>query len=269
MATKKTAAKSATKATGTALQPWEQRAAEKAAQAAESASSTGGSTKTIGTRGGVFSIDGSEVEGDTLNLIVLDFVLDITYYGDSFDADEIVPPVASALGRIDRELVWADNSDPEFAGKLLKDSEVYQWGSADKGKGKAAKSRRRLIVVPEGYLEDPAHPDNQPRKLMVPVTSSKDWDKYVKSLEAHRRPPCGVVTAITISSHPKFQFQLGFKLEGLVDDESMNDMLDLSDSIQEDLFRPYADYNAEPAEKPARGGGKAQARGVAARKGRR
>lgn len=264
MATKKSAP--AKKATGTALQPWEQRMAEKAAAAAESAASTGGSTKTIGTRGGVFTIDGAEVDGNSLNLIVLDFVVDVTLYDDSFDSDEIVPPKASALGRDEKTLVWADNSHPDYAGNLLKDTEEFQWGSADKGKGKAAKSRRRLIVVPESYFDDPSHPDNAPRKLMVPVTSGKEWDKYVKDIKSgHNRPPCGVVTEITISSHPKFQFQLKFKMVGVVEDEHMQEVLDLSDSdsIQEDLFRPYADYDAEPEEKPAgRGAGKAQAKGA-------
>lgn len=268
MATKKAAAKK----TGTALQPWEARLAEKAAQARQTAESTGGSTKTIGTRGGVFTIDGAELDGNSLNLIVLDFAVDVTLYADSFDSDEIVPPVAFALGRDEKTMEWHEDSHPDYAGRLLKDTDEFQWGSADKGKGKAAKSRRRLIVVPESYFDDPDHPDNAPRKLMVPVTSGKEWDKYVKDIDkAHNRPPCGVITEISISSHPKFQFQLKFKMVGIVEDEHMGEVLDLADSVEEDVMRPYAAYDSQPEEKPAgRGASKAQAKGAAARpKGRR
>jgi hypothetical protein len=270
MAIKKTAGKS----TGTELQPWEAKLAAKAVEAQQTAASTGGSTKSIGTRGGVFTIDGAEVDGKEMELIVLDFIVDVTYYSESFDSDEIVPPTAFCLSRYEKppsgsglpEPVWADGSHPDFAGREINSTDEFQWGSADKGRGKAAKSRRRLIVVPEGWLEDHDHPDNAPRKLMVPVTSGTSWDKYVKDLKPHNRPPCGVLTKVTISPDPKYQFKLGFKMMGLIENDSMGDVLDLVDNIQDDLFRPYANYDQEPEEKPAKGSGKALAKGAAARK---
>lgn len=260
----------AAKKTGTELQPWEKKMAELAEQAAASASSTGGSSKSIGTRGGRFSIDGAEVDGNVLQVVVLDFLVDVTYYQEDFDPDDITPPTASSLGRDERTLVWAEGSHPDFAGQELKDSPVFQWGSADKGRGKAAKSRRRLLVISADDLEEDIAAA-EVRKLMVPVTSGKEWDAYVKQIKAHNRPPCGVLTEITIVPDPKSQFKLKFKMLGIVEDEHMGEVLDKVDSIQDDLFAPYSRYDEERDEAPAkpskamRGGGAKPAKG----KGRR
>lgn len=260
------------KSTGRALQPWEERMAEKAKQAVETASSAGGSSPSIGTRGGIFSIDGAEVEGDSLEAIVLDFIIDVTYYEDSFDPDDITPPTAFALGRNEKTLIWHENSHPDYAGLELKNSEVFQWGSADKGRGKAAKSRRRLLLISADDLEDDIGAA-EVRKLMVPVTSSKEWDAYVKTIKAaHDRAPCGVLTQITIKKHPKYQFTLSFKMLGLVENDAMSEILDKVDGIQEELMNPYSawDSQQEEEEAPARSS-KAVAKGATKKpaKGRR
>lgn len=255
--------------TGRALQPWEERLAEKAKEAVEAASSGSGSSKKIGTRGGVFTIDGAQVEGNVLQCVVLDFIFDVTYYEEGFDADDITPPTAFALGRNEKTLVWDGTSHPDYAGQELKTSDVFQWGSADKGRGKAAKSRRRLLVISEGDLDDVAAAEV--RKLMVPVTSSQEWDAYVKQVAVHGRPPCGVLTEISIAPHPKYQFTLSFKMLGLVEDDSMGEILDKVDTVQEDLMAPYAAYGSvpeapEPAPSKARGAATAR---KPASKGRR
>lgn len=267
MATKKASRSTQKKPTGTELAPWEQRMAELAEEAAESAGSTGGSSKSISTRGGRFTIDGAEVEDNVLQVIVLDFLIDITYYEDDYDPDDITPPTASALGRNEKMMVWADNSHPDYAGQLVKDSDIFQWGSAPKGRGKAAKSKRRLFVVPEDYLEDPDLGDNEPRKLMVPVTSGADWDKYVKSVKsAHNRPPCGVLTEISIVPDPKTQFKLKFKMLGLVEDDGMQTVLDAREAIQEELARPYQDWDYVDEEEEEAPKSKGVARGAKPRK---
>ena len=257
------------KTTGKELQPWEQKMAERAKQAVETASSTGGTSKKIGTRGGVFTIDGEELEDKTLQCVVLDFIVDVTYYEDNFDPDDITPPTASALGRNEKTLVWAEGSHPDYAGKELKDSPVFQWGSADKGRGKAAKSRRRLLLIAADDLEEDIAAA-EVRKLMVPVTSGKEWDAYVKQVAAHGRDPAGVLTEITIKSHPKFQFTLSFKMLGLVEDDVMPEIDAKIDTIQEDLMAPYSAWDSaeeEEEEQPAKKS-KAVARGAAAKRGK-
>lgn len=265
MAVKKGSTKSAEESTGRALQPWEERMAERAKAAVESASSGSGSSKKIGTRGGVFTIDGAEVEGNAIQCVVLDFIFDVTYYVDGFDSDDIVPPTAYALGRNEKTLIWAADSHPDYANLELKNSDVFQWGSADKGRGKAAKSRRRLLVISADDLEEDIAAA-EVRKLIVPVTSSQEWDAYVKQVAAHGRDPAGVLTEITIKNHPKYQFTLSFKMLGLIEDDSMQEVLDKAETVQEDLMRPYPAYDSQPPEEEARPS-KAVARNAPARKG--
>lgn len=252
-------------ATGRALQPWEQRMAEKAKAAVESASTGSGASKRIGTRGGVFTIDGAQVEGNKLECVVLDFVFDVTYYRDNFDPDDITPPTCSAIGRNEKTLVWAEDGDPEYAGKPLKDSDIFQWNSADKGRGKAAKSRRRLLLISAADLEDDVAAA-EVRKLMVPVTSSSEWDAYVKQIAAHGRPPLGVLTEITIKPHPKYQFTLDFKMLGLIDGESIQELEDKAETVQDDLMAPYPAYDSVEEEAPPARSSKAVAKGAPARK---
>lgn len=266
MATKKTPAKKKADTesnTGKELQPWEQELADLAEEAAASASSTGGGSKSIGTRGGQFSIDGAPVEGNTLEAVVLDFLVDVTYYEDDYDPDDVTPPTAFALGRNEKELVWHENSHPDYAGEELKDSPPFQWNSAEKGKGKAAKSKRRLLLIDSADLEDDIAAA-EVRKLMVPVTSGKAWDAYVKQIKVHGKPPCAVLTEITINSHPKYQFTLSFKMLGTIEDEHMPEVLAKRRSIQDELFTPYSKWDdageeeeeAKPSKALAKGRGK-------------
>ena len=253
------------------LQPWEQQMADLAKESVASASSTGGTSKKIGTRSGVFTVDGAEVEGNVLQAVILDFVVDVTYYEEDFDPDDVTPPTASALGRDERTLVWAEGSHPDFAGKELKDSPVFQWGSADKGRGKAAKSRRRLLLIAGSDLEEDIAAA-EVRKLMVPVTSGKEWDAYVKQVAAHGRPPCGVLTEITLKPHPKWQFTMHFKMLGLVEGDAMPEVLAKREAVQDDLFAPYSNYDEEQEEQEdTRRSSKAVAKGAKAKggKGRR
>lgn len=259
-------AKKGAKSPGTALQPWEQRMAEKAQQAAETAKSTGGSSKSINTRNGVFTIDGAEVPDNVLRVVILDGVIDNHMYEDDFDPDEPVPPVCFAFGRNYKTM---EPKDEDVADK--KHDQCYTcpfggkdaWGTADKGAGKACKNTRRLLVISEGDLEEDIG-GAEVRKLTVPVTSGKAWDGYVKSLEAHRRAPCGVLTEISIVKDPKTQFKLKFTMLGLIDDEYMNEVLDKVDNVQEELFAPYSGRSEDEEEEAprGRGAGKALAKGA-------
>ena len=278
MATKKVAKKKIAAAvedesTGKALQPWEARMLAKAQEAAATASSVAGSSPSIKTRGGRFTIDGAEVEGNVLRCIVLDGIIDQHLYEDDFDPDDLSSPVCWALGR---------NYKPDANGDMMgpnpdevedaKSDKCFTcplggkdaWGTADKGKGKACKSTRRLLLISEDDFEEDIM-SAEVRKLTVPVTSGKAWDGYVKMIGAHNRPPCGVLTEITIVPDAKTQFKLEFKMLGKVEDDSMSEVMDKVETIQDELFSGYGKNDEEEDEKPAKRS-KAVAKGAKARK---
>ena len=94
-----TAKKAAKKAPGKELASWDEELARRAEVAVKTEESTGGSSKSISLRGGVFTIDGGVVPDNVINVVVLDHILETTWYREAFDADDIQPPDAFALGR--------------------------------------------------------------------------------------------------------------------------------------------------------------------------
>ena len=269
MATKKTTKKTATKKTaakkpGKAMVSWSEELAKRAQVAASIEENVGSGGAFISLKGGRMTFNGAEVPGNKMNVVVLDHILEYTYYADGYDADNPQPPDAYALGRDENTLRWHENSIPEYAGELCKDSDINQWGSADKGKGKACKNQRRLALITEDEATDvEAIEEATPAFLRIPVMSVKGWAGYVRQLEKTlQRPPLGVVTEISVVPDPKSQFKLQFRLvEAIEDGEVIEALMAKADDTELDF--PYAPRGEEEEERPR---GRQQARGKAGAK---
>lgn len=145
-------------------------------------------------------------EGETLEVIVIDFVSSNLYYDDTYDRDNPKPPACFAIGPEPTMLV-PSTSSPDKQSDTCSACPNNQFGS--RGKGKACKNTRVLAVVPITALDTPDEP--APIWIMsIPPTSVKVFDAYVQSLVArHNTVPIGVVTQITMDqtssfSAPKF-----------------------------------------------------------------
>lgn len=223
-AKKTTAAPAATKKPGTALVPWEQQMAAAAArQKAAEKPVTG--LPTIGTRGGVLTVDGSPVKGNVLRGIVLGAVHENAYYEGDFDPDQPTVPVCYAFADPTVE-------DPEAAAEAMAPVGVdspqadactgcpmNEFGTADRGRGKACKNIRRLILVTEDSLESPEKlAKAEMRMLKVPVTSVKHWANYVRNVLVDElgRPSFAVVTQVSGAPDPKTQFRIDFEMAEVI-----------------------------------------------------
>lgn len=261
--TKKPSKTAAPKKTGTSLDTYREELAGLAATTAKTAASAGGGSAGIKTRGGIFTIEGQDA-GRTLNAIILEGVLENAYYGgEGFDPDNPKNPVAFAIGEPGQkadELVWHPDSIEPYAGELCKESDINQWGSADKGRGKAAKNIARLMVIAADDLDDIE--GSEARMLKIPVTSVKNWAGYVQQLKAvSDLPTLAVATEIELVPHPKHQFEMKFKLIEEVDGEYIPALLAKRKATLDDLMRPYSPQTEEEA--PAgKGAGKALAKGA-------
>ena len=256
MATKKAPAKKAAvkKPAGKSMVSWNEELAKRAQTAAAIEENVGSGGAFISLKGGRMTFNGAEVPGNKMNVVVLDHILEYTYYADGYDADNPQPPDAYALGRDENTLRWHENSIPEYAGELCKDSDINQWGSADKGRGKACKNQRRLALISEDDAADvESIEEATPAFLRIPVTSVKGWAGYVRQLEKTlQRPPLGVVTEISVVPDPKSQFKLQFKLvESIEDGDIIEALLAKADATELDF--PYAPREEED-EKPQRRG---------------
>lgn len=231
----------AKKQPGKQMQSWDEQLAKLAEISVGMEAGVGGQGNYIKTRGGHLEYNGGVIPDNKLNCIILDHIIEYVYYPERFDPDAPQVPAAYALGRDEEELRWHEDSIPPYAGELCKDSDINQWGSADTGRGKAAKNMRRLILLPEDALETGVE-DAEPALIKVPVTSVKAWAGYVRQIaDTLKRPTLGVITQISLVPDAKTQFKMQFKLIGTIDDgDSIGELIAKRQAVESILTAPYA-----------------------------
>lgn len=254
------------KSTGKALVRWEEQLAKDADIAANMEANAGGG-QFFSLKSGVLSWQDAPLPDNQMAVIVLDHIFETVYYAGEYDKDNPQGPVAFAFGREEATLTWHKDSDPEFAGKLCKDSEVCQWGTAEKGRGKAAKETRRLALIPAGnfvngkfkLLDDEQHYLDTPVGYMkLPVTSVKGFAGFVKQVAgALRRPPHGIITKVKVIPDGKDQFKVLFEPIQNVPDELMGAIMKRREEVMQVIDFPYQPN--EDREKPAGRGAKGKA----------
>ncbi len=260
---------------GTALEKYKKKMAE-AADAYAGEEKTGGSY--ITTRGGILKYGEEELPGNEMLVIVLDAIHENTFYEGKFDPDVMLPPKCFAFGRSEKEMEPHENvPDPDDEGAedsyfelqadMCSECPHSQWGSADTGRGKACSNRRRLAIIPAGrfvptgkrnqtdmeVFEDPADfRDGDIAFLKLPVTSTKNWSKYVHKLSKEEgAPPFAVLTHIYLESDAKTQFKVCFELIEVIEDEDILDILfDRNDEAKGVIEQPYNEPTDEEMEQP-------------------
>lgn len=143
------------------------------------------------------------LEGETLEVVIVDFVSSNMFYDGPYDKDNPAPPACFAIGAEPSMLVPSSNSPGKQADTCTV-CPMNQFGTATNGKGKACKNTRLIAVSPVSALDSPDEP--APLWIMsIPPTSLKAFDAYVHSLSAkHRLPPVGVVTQITLDGSSQY-----------------------------------------------------------------
>lgn len=203
-----------------ALSTWEARMAEDAKDAAAVEEVT---SRSISCRGGQFTF-GTTTLNNPLDVIVLASAHENAYYGEEeWDPDNPSSPVCFALSMDGRDMRPHDASTDKQH-ETCKGCPKNEFGSADKGKGKACKNIRRLQLMMPGML---GKPDEAEVATMKPsVTNVKAWSEYVQALKAKlNRPPYAVVTRITNAPDKKSQYKLGFTLASQIDMPQFGDGL--------------------------------------------
>lgn len=242
--------------TGTGLTIWEKQMADAAVKAAAVEKPTG-SFRSIGTRGGILTVDDTPVKGNELRCVVLMAMHENQYYEGAFDPSNISIPTCYAFGEPDGdgEGMHPHEECTSPQNDTCEGCPLNEMGSADTGRGKACKNIRRLALVTEDALESAeALEEAEIRALKVPVTSVKNWSKFVhRTAEEMQRPSWGVVCLISAIPDPKTQFKLTFEFESLVNfDQKLMDVLTRKRSeLAKEMVLPYQQPTEQEA--PARG----------------
>lgn len=260
-------------ATGKAVATWDEELAKQAEIAAGMEVNTGGG-QFFSIKGGNLSWQDAPMPNNEMAVIILDYIFETVYYEGRYDPDVPQSPVAFAFGRDEKELRWHENSDPEFAGELCSSSSICEWGSADTGKGKAARETRRLAMVAAGQFnrdgsfelfDDPDHFAKTTIGFMkLPVTSVKGYASFVKQVAgALKRPPFGVITRVSVVPDAKNQFRVLFESLQKVPDELMAAIMERREEAMATIDFPYSREEVVEAPPPRSRAAKKPAAAVA------
>ncbi len=226
---------------------WDEELARLATEATASLPTVSG--EWLSTKGGHLSYRGQQVPGDKMNVVVLDFLNENQYYDAPFDPAMPASPCCYAFGQDKGSMApHAKAATPQ--NKTCKGCPHMEWGSADRGKGKACREVLRLALIPAVSTAAEIK-DCEVAYLKVPVMSVKNFSAMAQQVaQTLKRPPFAVVTEIHVTSDN--QVSVFFKVAEAIEDG------DLLSAIMEKrkeaaLDNPYPEIEAAPAPKtPAR-----------------
>lgn len=254
--------------TGTAVANYDEELARLAGESATLADSGGGG-KFFSTRAGVLQFDDTPLPGNQMCVVIAAWCLENVYYEGAFDADNRTPPTCFAFCKnpdekdemaphemVDKEDVFTRQSD------ACSDCPQNEWGSAERGRGKACSNRRRLAILPAGIyksagrsggydlevIDDAEHfRTADAGYLKIPVTSGKGFDNYVKDVaEQFKRPLFAVYTRVFLTPDPKSQFKVNFELiEPVTDNAVLGTLMERYRKLHEEIDFPYTPFVEE------------------------
>lgn len=242
----------------TALINYEEQLALAAGQYAEAeqSSATG---DFFGLKGGNIAWGGNPIKGNKIGVIIVDAVFENVFYEGQYDPDEPQSPTCFAFGRDENEL--SPFKTVVEAGQAQHDKCAgcpnNEWGSADRGKGKACRNTRRLALLPAGEFDKDGNfePFEDADALFssgigymkLPVTSVKNYANYVKQIATtFKRPPFAVFTQISTVPDAKSQFKVLFEALALLDSEFIPYAIKKNEEISGSIIFPYSLTVEEP-----------------------
>lgn len=259
----------------TALVNWDEELARQAEIAAAQEANTGGG-QFFGLRGGILTFNDAPLPNNEVAVVILDSILENVYYEGDYDPENPAPPTCFAHGRDDttiapHDLVKAAGQVPEGGEDGCSGCPMNEWGSADKGRGKACRNTRRLallaagVFAPNGAFKMADGDELQKGAIAfmkLPVTSVRGYATFVKQVAgALKRPPHGIITKIKVVPDVKSQFKVLFEPMQPLSGAVLGAVMQRHEEAKKVIDFPYMLDTAEPEPAP-------QARGRATPKGK-
>jgi hypothetical protein len=246
-----------------ALVKWDARLAEAAKKVSKGEELPQG--KFISLKGGRLSFGGADIPDNEMRAIIIGAVHEHQYYDPDvdYDADNPSSPICFAFGEEEGEMKPHEAS-PKAQHESCEGCPNNEWGSSDRGKGKACKEVRRLALIAESDLDDLDNADIVYMK--VPVTSVRNFSRYVsKDLgDVLHRPYWAVLTTIKVIPDKKSQFKVQFELHEKVETDKLLEKLEKKyEEAMKTIGFPYIAREREEAPRGKKTKQKGGARGKA------
>jgi len=273
MATKKKAAKkkttkkkSASKAM-VSMAEFEQQMMEQA-NLDSARTGSGGGANFISIRGGSFTYQEADL-GEEIEVVVLDFVNVKDYYDSPWDQDNPSSPACWSVSYDKPSEMVPSEYSPVVQAEACAGCWANEFGSADRGKGKACRDGRRMAVISKDQLDD-AVEDIEIALLKAGPSSCPNFDKYIKGLAKVAKRPCyGVVTTAFFDDNMDYEVLKFRSNEKVESPEHMQKIMELREQVSELLTQEHdpANYVSPEEQAPARGNKKAAKKKAAKKKG--
>jgi len=252
------------------LANWDEQLAREAEAAAKLEANAGGGGQFFGLRSGVLTWQDAPMPNNEMAVIIVDYVLENVYYEGAYNPDVPQPPTCFAFGRDEKELephVIVRDAGQAQSNDGCRTCEHNEFGSAERGKGKACRNTRRLALLPAGSFDrqgrfepisDVEHYEtSQIGYMKLPVTSIKGFAGFVKQVSGSLlRPPHGIITKVRVVPDAKTQFKVLFEAIDKVPNALMGAVMKRREEIAQEIEFPYPLELDAPPPKQARGGKK-------------
>jgi len=232
---------------------YDEELARRAAFYKEAEAATGAG-KFLSVRAGQMSFQGSPVNGNKLDIVILDAVFENAYYEGEFDADNPASPVCYAFSHDGKDMKPHEASPKKQHAQCGQPGQPgccprNEFGTAERGRGKACKNIRRLAIIP---VSKPFTPESVGKSevafFKVPVTSVTAYAVHVKQVaDLLKKPPLGVVTTLGCQPDPKKQVAVTFGVAAEIKDQKLGSaLMNKADSVGGLLVAPYPVFEDEP-----------------------
>lgn len=222
---------------------WEKQAVEDSARTGAS-----GDGNKISIKGGSFTYRESDL-GTEMEVVILDWSSVKAYYDSPYDPDERSSPACWAIGKTTPNQLTPSDKSPLIQCDTCAACELNQFGSAERGKGKACSDKRRLLVVPVDELADLPVEEIEAAIIEVPATSCRNFDKFVNGVaKLSKRPTFAITTVISFDEEIDYPALL-FKPNELIGDVAIASKIEQLREMHEEAV--MHEYDPEQYKTPA------------------
>lgn len=216
----------ATQETSTAVEAagdWAARLGQYAKAAVETEAAPAGSF--VKVKAGMLQWQDQAVQGNKLDVAIIDSIFENALYEGDYDPDNPQSPVCFAFAH-DEEALKPHEKSAKPQNATCAGCPHNEFGSAEKGKGKACKNIRRLAMLPASPMDAQTLETTEVAFIKLPVMSTKNWINYVNTLATiDGRPPFAVVTTLGTVPDAKAQFKVTFTKKEPINQPDLLDVL--------------------------------------------
>lgn len=246
----------------------------KLAGASATLTESGGGGRFFSTQAGVLAYDDAPLPGNQMCVIIGAWALENVYYDGPYDPQQRTPPKCFAFCKNpDEKDEMAPHEEVDKHEEFERQADTCaecpknEWGSAERGRGKACSNRRRLACLTGGIykpagrgnfeleiIEDAEHfASTEEAYLKLPVMSGKGFDAYVRDVaEQLKKPLFAVYTRVYLTPDQKSQFKVNFELIEEVPNELIPTLMDRYRKLHDSIDFPYIPFQDDEEEEAPR-----------------